>query len=373
MSSDMFEFEECFFNDPFSPLSDSSSIDILKAFQENPYNFNSSSSTFTNEILDTPINEIDQIAPAAKITTLLSSSPPSHQLESLSLYQMGNSVIDTPFNEIDQIAPTAKTTTLLSSSPPSHQLESLSLYQMGNSVNSQDFCPLEVKTEQNQLPLYDYIVKSNSFLPHSYGGGDNIMKMMQRSYSSISFDRRSNGFIFQPKIDSLIESSNLHSQGLTSPDHGFASSHMRRVCSTGDLQSSKSNKTGERLSSSPLAMEGSFMEESNFKVGRYSPEERKERILRYKAKRTQRNFNKTIKYACRKTLADNRLRIRGRFARNDESDEIPKASTFHRYEDEDEFWMDRWQEEDEEGSSRRQFFNTYMPTTQCHQFGYYAK
>lgn len=49
------------------------------------------------------------------------------------------------------------------------------------------------------------------------------------------------------------------------------------------------------LSSSPLSIEGSFMEEPNFKVGRYTAEERKERILRYRAKRTQRNFNKTIK------------------------------------------------------------------------------
>ncbi|KAE8713580.1 1-aminocyclopropane-1-carboxylate oxidase-like protein 5 [Hibiscus syriacus] len=58
------------------------------------------------------------------------------------------------------------------------------------------------------------------------------------------------------------------------------------------------------------------MEDSNLKVGRYSVEERKDRILRYLKKRNQRNFNKTIKYACRKTLADRRVRVRGRFARN---------------------------------------------------------
>ncbi|GMI90061.1 hypothetical protein HRI_002675400 [Hibiscus trionum] len=58
------------------------------------------------------------------------------------------------------------------------------------------------------------------------------------------------------------------------------------------------------------------MEDSNLKVGRYSVEERKDRILRYLKKRNQRNFNRTIKYACRKTLADRRVRVRGRFARN---------------------------------------------------------
>ncbi|KAL4333239.1 hypothetical protein GQ457_07G015880 [Hibiscus cannabinus] len=60
------------------------------------------------------------------------------------------------------------------------------------------------------------------------------------------------------------------------------------------------------------------MEDSNLKVGRYSVEERKDRIVRYLKKRNQRNFNKTIKYACRKTLADRRVRVRGRFARNTE-------------------------------------------------------
>ena len=41
--------------------------------------------------------------------------------------------------------------------------------------------------------------------------------------------------------------------------------------------------------------ERSSTEEANPKVGRYSAAERKERIDRYRAKRTQRNFSKTIK------------------------------------------------------------------------------
>ncbi|OAY81250.1 Zinc finger protein HD1 [Ananas comosus] len=54
------------------------------------------------------------------------------------------------------------------------------------------------------------------------------------------------------------------------------------------------------------------------RVGRYSAEERKERIEKYRSKRNQRNFHKKITYACRKTLADSRPRVRGRFARNGE-------------------------------------------------------
>lgn len=46
-----------------------------------------------------------------------------------------------------------------------------------------------------------------------------------------------------------------------------------------------------------------------------------------------------LKYACRKTLADSRPRIRGRFARNDEAIEIPKAACSTRDEDEDDLWV----------------------------------
>ncbi|KAM0948204.1 putative transcription factor C2C2-CO-like family [Dioscorea sansibarensis] len=63
------------------------------------------------------------------------------------------------------------------------------------------------------------------------------------------------------------------------------------------------------------------------KVGRYSAEERKERIERYRSKRNQRNFQKKITYACRKTLADSRPRVRGRFARNGEMETETEAET----------------------------------------------
>ncbi|KAI0513632.1 hypothetical protein KFK09_009661 [Dendrobium nobile] len=70
------------------------------------------------------------------------------------------------------------------------------------------------------------------------------------------------------------------------------------------------------------------MDDSNHKVGRASPEERKKKLDRYKSKRNARNFSKTIKYACRKTLADSRPRVRGRFAKNDEFSEVVQTPSF---------------------------------------------
>ncbi|VVA97427.1 unnamed protein product [Arabis nemorensis] len=84
--------------------------------------------------------------------------------------------------------------------------------------------------------------------------------------------------------------------------------------------------------------EGGIQAEPNTKVGRYSVEERKDRIMRYLKKKNQRNFNKTIKYVCRKTLADRRVRVRGRFARNNDTCEqqSPMSKTHNNHSEKDE-------------------------------------
>ncbi|URD92462.1 CCT motif [Musa troglodytarum] len=93
----------------------------------------------------------------------------------------------------------------------------------------------------------------------------------------------------------------------------FKACPVRRVFSTGDLQ----RLTGMVVSGENHNQEGG---EIAAKAARYKPEERKERIVRYRSRRKHRNFHKKITYACRKTLADSRPRVRGRFARNGETD-----------------------------------------------------
>ncbi|XP_009403455.2 zinc finger protein CO3 [Musa acuminata AAA Group] len=88
----------------------------------------------------------------------------------------------------------------------------------------------------------------------------------------------------------------------------FSSCPVRRVVSTGDLQRMHGVRETPR-------------------VRRYSAEERKERIERYRSKRNQRNFRKKITYACRKTLADSRPRVRGRFVRNGETETEVETET----------------------------------------------
>ncbi|KAF7837424.1 two-component response regulator-like PRR37 [Senna tora] len=89
-------------------------------------------------------------------------------------------------------------------------------------------------------------------------------------------------------------------------------------------------------SSTTLTQEISNLEDSTFKVGKLSVEQRKEKIHRYMKKRNERNFSKKIKYACRKTLADSRPRVRGRFAKNDDFGETHRPGSSNHEEDDEE-------------------------------------
>ncbi|XP_028780940.1 two-component response regulator-like PRR37 [Neltuma alba] len=89
-------------------------------------------------------------------------------------------------------------------------------------------------------------------------------------------------------------------------------------------------------SSATLTPEISNLEDSTFKVGKLSVEQRKEKIHRYMKKRNERNFSKKIKYACRKTLADSRPRVRGRFAKNDDFGDTHRPASSNHEEDDEE-------------------------------------
>ncbi|XP_004511566.1 uncharacterized protein [Cicer arietinum] len=200
-------------------------------------------------------------------------------------------------------------------------------------TNSSALDESRVKTEEYcQMSVEDYPNKHH-FLSHSCSGDEtdqSASKLMQRrSYSCNNFHDKPD-FPFEANYhNTLMDSPDFQWHEFNSPENSFFSGQMRRACSAGDLQNMKTIVTHE-----------SQTEEANFKVGRYSAEERKEKISKYRAKRSQRKFNKIIKYACRKTLADNRTRIRGRFARNDETNDIPKPQSSKIDEYQQEFWVD---------------------------------
>ncbi|XWS38333.1 hypothetical protein CRYUN_Cryun19dG0122300 [Craigia yunnanensis] len=296
---------------PFSPLSDSSSDYNLQALLN------------SNQNQQNPVDEF--ICPDQLVSDLLPSYPPTDQLENLSIYQTNQFPL--PFDP---------------------NLENG--YENFSSLNC-----LEVKKEECQVDFDSAYSDVN----------ENVAEYLQMSCSGNSFEGKPTTFSFQPTFDSLIESQNFQGQALNMPENSFFAGQMRKECNTGDLENMRNVHTHQRSVSTPSAMENSFMQEPPFKVGHYNPEERQERIAKYRAKRNQRNFKKTIKYECRKILADKRPRIRGRFARNDETVEIPKAACSTRDEDEDDLWALHGVED--ETMAR----GTFMYSFTQHQFQYH--
>ncbi|KAL6185178.1 hypothetical protein ACLB2K_041313 [Fragaria x ananassa] len=148
-------------------------------------------------------------------------------------------------------------------------------------------------------------------------------------------------------ISSILMASELQPQDLEyQGDNGgiFCQESLQRGFNPDDLQvlgaQSQQLVSGTGNSTS-LPTEIPMAEDPNFKVGKLSVEERKEKIHRYMKKRNERNFTKKIKckqllqYACRKTLADSRPRVRGRFAKNDDFGENHRPSGCSHEDDED--------------------------------------
>ncbi|CAL0304111.1 unnamed protein product [Lupinus luteus] len=173
-------------------------------------------------------------------------------------------------------------------------------------------------------------------------------RLMQRSVSSHSLQKTNNNngphHAFSAFFAELLESS-------------YDDGPVRRVYSTGDLHRINGMQHYHH-SDSPLSSESSMIIEGMNRASPYSPEEKKVRIERYKSKRNQRNFNKKIKYACRKTLADSRPRIRGRFARNDEIVSNTQVQWSH---------IGDGEEADDEEENWDNFFNSIVPESLDHE------
>ena len=54
------------------------------------------------------------------------------------------------------------------------------------------------------------------------------------------------------------------------------------------------------------------------RIGAYTLKERRKKLERYLEKRTRRIWDRNVRYQCRKNIAVNRLRVRGRFISREE-------------------------------------------------------
>jgi hypothetical protein len=93
--------------------------------------------------------------------------------------------------------------------------------------------------------------------------------------------------------------------------------HGEEYCNYDDLTLVDGN-TIDDTSPDPipnLSLRNDLIYRSDDMIGAYTPDERKRRIARFHEKRKARIWSKRISYGCRKRLADDRPRVRGRFVK----------------------------------------------------------
>ncbi|XP_052209760.1 uncharacterized protein LOC127813064 isoform X2 [Diospyros lotus] len=155
--------------------------------------------------------------------------------------------------------------------------------------------PLEARAGSNELEAMAAAPRKSE-VGHGYGScgspsysAPSTPGLMQRSVSTHSLRQKNNntGTGFSRNMLPTLPAVFL----------GSGTSPVKRVCSTGDLEKLKMvQQYHQRSSESPLSNENNYtIIEGMNKACRYGPEEKKERIERYRSKRNRRNFNKKIK------------------------------------------------------------------------------
>ncbi|KAE9609833.1 hypothetical protein Lal_00006550 [Lupinus albus] len=89
--------------------------------------------------------------------------------------------------------------------------------------------------------------------------------------------------------------------------------HSSEACFDNDFSRSSFNYTSQSISQSVSSSDVGVVPDSSGK-------DREARVMRYREKRKNRKFEKTIRYASRKAYAETRPRIKGRFAKRTEND-----------------------------------------------------
>lgn len=194
VSSDI-DLELQFLSDAFSPFSDST-LDFLQEIQDDP-------------VKEKPRDEVEVeaegqvVVQATPSVPVLHSSPPSREMENLSIRQRAHSVV------------------MENGTGLANGFVGLSGFDAA-------------KAEQRGVSLEECYYNS-VLAPHSYGGDESAARMMQRSFSSHSFDG-TRGSMFRPGFNAPPGSPNFQNPIIRSPENLFFNGHMRRVCSAGDLQ-----------------------------------------------------------------------------------------------------------------------------------------
>jgi hypothetical protein len=152
------------------------------------------------------------------------------------------------------------------------------------------------------------------------GGGDSRQQQEQRSYPHHERSDVDNGRVLDSASAASMQLSITMSTATSSRDAISPKSLLLSLCRTPASTSPHYSHTSlfsPSSSSSPTPVTSiqlnSHMDPNEIVVGTYTRAERAAKIARYREKRANRQWRKKILYGCRKSFADARPRIGGRF------------------------------------------------------------
>eukprot|EP00743_Colponemidia_sp_Colp-15_P000148 GILK01000170.1.p1 GENE.GILK01000170.1~~GILK01000170.1.p1 ORF type:complete len:336 (+),score=34.35 GILK01000170.1:139-1008(+) len=132
------------------------------------------------------------------------------------------------------------------------------------------------------------------------------------------------GSVQQPPPSFNIKKETTHNAKSCHP----SGSNGRYPCCDMEVPCWKEEVVSSGMVSPPTISLGVIHSNLNNKIGMYTPEARRRRILRFLEKRARRVWDKKISYDCRKKLADTRPRIKGRFVKKEEAKMILDLMSF---------------------------------------------
>ncbi|XP_061356170.1 putative zinc finger protein CONSTANS-LIKE 11 [Gastrolobium bilobum] len=201
----------------------------------------------------------------------------------------------------------------------------MSMISCGEDVSSQGLKSSDIDVLQNEQLLSDVFYECKKDLLEKVALESPLSDILEIKIPTLNIDEilvQENKPLADVPLPKSVSSGSLSSMDwmygaamkpafLDFPGIDFnAVNGMRRAFSEGDIKTLGSGNMN--VGQSPL--------ERNSLLSNCTSEERREKLSRYRNKKTKRNFGRKIKYACRKALADSQPRIRGRFAKTEEFD-----------------------------------------------------
>ncbi|GAB2223560.1 hypothetical protein Droror1_Dr00017701 [Drosera rotundifolia] len=231
------------------------------------------------------------------------------------LFKAPEPIIEEPILSIDPVAAAISMMSCGDHVMPAEVLEVGDMEALQNGQRLSDvFYKCKKDVESAVLPLADAV------LPHLY---PMLPPLPQENVFRVEDDKLPSESSFQKSVSSgcpaemeCVKPLSARPSFLGFSEVNFEAAYrMKRSYSDGDIKT---------LGNGNISLVHSPTIQPHLVTRSCASEDRMKKLTRYRNKKSRRNFRRKVKYACRKALAESQPRVRGRFAKTEETDDSRK-------------------------------------------------